>query len=259
MQPFSVKFFGTGDGWPCTDRGHSATLYRFGAGAVLVDAGEPLERAYRAANLSWDLVDALFLSHLHSDHVAGFFMLMQGFWLQERRKALPVYLPRRAIQPLKRMLETVMLFNEMLNFRLELRPVPPRTVRVRDICVTAAPTTHLDRARKRFSKKYRSDFSAYAFLLEGGGKRVVHSADLGKPEDLTPLLTKPVDLLVCEIAHFTPEELFGFLQSYDIKHAAFVHLSEAYRKDLPRIRRLARKMLPGIPHNFPGDGEEYRF
>jgi hypothetical protein len=48
-------------------------------------------------------------------------------------------------------------------------------------------------------------------LLESGDKRVAHSGDLGEPEDLEPLLKKPVDLLVCELAHFSPEAIFSYL------------------------------------------------
>ena len=34
-----------------------------------------LDASYKASGLSYDLIDAIFLSHLHSDHVGGFFML----------------------------------------------------------------------------------------------------------------------------------------------------------------------------------------
>ena len=90
-------------------------------------------------------------------------------------------------------------------------------------------------------------------------RRVGHSSDLGRPEDLEPLLEKPLDLLVCEIAHFSPEQIFGYLKGRDIKRVVFVHLARPYWENLTRTRRLAAKMLPELPHTFARDFEEISF
>jgi len=258
--PYSVTCFGTGDGSPSPDRNHAAFLYRFGQTRILIDCGEPIDRSYKATSLSYDAIDSIFISHLHSDHVGGLFMLMQGLWLEKRLKELPVYLPGRAIKPVREMLKTVLIFDELLQFRLRLLPLRPKApVRVANVRVTPLRTSHLDGLRARFQKKYPSDFSAYCFLLEAGNRRVAHSSDLGKPEDLAPLLTKPLDLLVCELSHFTTEAIFHYLNSRAIKRIAFVHLARPLRQSLAQTRRLAAKMLPNIPHNFPQDGAEIAF
>jgi len=257
---FSVTCFGTGDGLPCADRNHAAFLYRFGKTTILLDCGEAVDRSYKASGLSYDAMDAIFLSHLHSDHVGGFFMLMQGLWLENRRKDLPVYLPGGAIPPLRQMLRAVLIFDELLQFRLRLLPLragKPETVA--GVRVTPFRTSHLDSLRSRFQKKYPTDFAAYCFLLESGQRRVGHSADLGKPEDLEPLLARPLDLLVCELSHFPPEKLFNYLSGRAIKRIVFVHLARHLRADLARTRRLAAKMLPRIPHAFPHDLDEICF
>jgi len=120
--------------------------------------------------------------------------------------------------------------------------------------VTAYPTSHLDGLRAKFRRKYRSDFSAHCFLLQSGGRRIGHSADLGRPADLDPLLKKPLDLLVCELSHFSPEELFFYLRGRRIQRVVFVHLGRTYWENLGKTRRLAAKMLPDIPHSFAHDG-----
>jgi hypothetical protein len=63
--------FGTGDGLPCTDRHHASFLYRLGKKSILIDCGEAIDRNYKASGLSYDLLDAIFISHLHSDHFGG--------------------------------------------------------------------------------------------------------------------------------------------------------------------------------------------
>jgi ribonuclease BN (tRNA processing enzyme) len=261
MNERSVICFGTGDGWPCADRNHAAFLYRFGKTSVLVDCGEPLDRSYRASGLSYDAVDGIFLSHLHADHFGGFFMFLQGCWLEKRRKLLPVHLPGGAIRPVRQMLNAALIFDELLLFGLRFLPLREKAASaVGNVRVTPFRTSHLDGFRARFGKKYRAaDFRSYCFLLESGGRRIGHSADLGKPEDLDPLVEKPLDLLVCELAHFSPEQLFGYLSGRDIKRAVFVHLGRPVREQFARTRRLAAKLLPHIPHVFARDQEEIRF
>jgi ribonuclease BN (tRNA processing enzyme) len=184
-------------------------------------------------------------------------MFMQGMWLEGRRKPLKVYLPGKAIKPLREMLNTVFLFDEVLPFRLKLCALENESsVKICDVRITPFYTTHLERTRTRFRKKYRADFSAYCFLIEHRGVRIGHSADLGKPEDLEPLFKKRLDLLLCELSHFTPKEIFYYLRSYSIKQIAFVHIGRTYRQDLPALRRLARKQLPNTRCYFPNDGDE---
>jgi Cft2 family RNA processing exonuclease len=255
MKKFSVTCLGVGDGWPCADRNHASFLYRFGRTTLLVDCGEPVDGRLKAAGLRSDSIDGIFISHLHSDHIGGLFMLMQGFWVEGRRKDLVMYLPGGAIKPVREMFKAVLIFDELLNFRLRWLPLKaPRTVTLRDVRVTPFPTSHLDGLRAKFQKKYRSDFSANCFLFQYGGLRIGHSADLGRPADLEPLLKKPLDLLVCELSHFSPEELFFYLRGRRLKRVVFVHLGRTYWENLPKTRRLAARMLPDIPHSFAHDG-----
>jgi hypothetical protein len=161
---------------------------------------------------------------------------------------------------MRQMLRTVFMFDDLLPFRLGL--VPLRTgpaQRIARVRVRAFPTSHLDRFRARFQHKYPADFRAYCFLLESGGKRVADSADLGEPEDLEPLLKKPVDLLVCELAHFSPEAIFSYLSCRPVKQVVFVHLAQHHRERLNRTRKLAAAMLRGIRHVFAQDGQVVRF
>jgi hypothetical protein len=91
-------------------------------------------------------------------------------------------------------------------------------------------------------------------LFRCGRLRIGHSGDLGRPDDLEPMLKQPLDLLVCEMAHFPPEELFFYLRGRDIKRVVFVHLARPYHEQLADTRRLATKMLPDIPLTFARDG-----
>lgn len=265
MDSVSLHCLGVGDGTASTGRNHSAYLYSFGETRVLVDCGEPVGRTLKMAGISPDAVDTLFLSHLHSDHIGGLLMLLQGWWLDNRRKALPIVMPRDGIEPIRTIIRTAYLFDEILPFKiifeaiqgkqpidlpvgLPASPAPPRA--------TLFPTTHLDRARKNFQAIHPGDYAAYSFLFEAEGKRVVHSADIGAPQDLEALLAKPVDLLVCEVAHFEPRELFEYLRGRPIRQVVLTHVTRYdWEEKMGELRRSAEKELAGMKVIFAADNQ----
>ena len=260
MGESSLKCFGVGDGWPCADRHHSSTFYQLGPAGLLIDCGEPISSSLQRSGLAPDCFDALLLSHLHSDHLGGLFMLLQGLWLEKRTKPLPFHLPAEGIEPIRQMLRACYLFDEFLSFGLEFHPlVAGQPIVVAGARVTPFATTHLDATRNRFQSKYPQAFAAFGFVLEAEGRRVIHSADLGAPEDLTPLLDEPVDLLVCELAHFAPKALFGFLRGRPVRRLVLTHLARHHWENLETARQLATRLLGDLPVSFARDGEEFQF
>lgn len=255
MSGEQIRCFGVGDGMACADRCHSSYLYELAGATLLLDCGEPVSRSFKHTGLPPDIIDAIFVSHLHADHYAGFFMLMQGFWLDQRRRLLPVHAPAEGIEALRLMLRAGYLFDELIGFPLEFAPLAAgRPMEVGAARVTAFRTTHLDSLRQAFQAQYPVEFAAHCFLIEHGGRRFGHSADLGAPQDLEPLVRAPLDLLVCELAHFEAGELFAFLQHRPVRRLALIHLSRQYWGRQDEILALAAKMLPGLPVEIPRDG-----
>ena len=260
MDSVSLHCLGVGDGTASLGRNHSSYLFSFGSTRVLIDCGEPVGRSLKLAGVQPDDIDHLFLSHLHSDHIGGFLMLLQGFWLDQRRKDLTVRMPKDGIEPLRQMVRTAYLFDEVLPFKLRFEAICPRQgielAAEESVRVTLFPTTHLDRARKTFQSIHPGDYSAFSFLFETPTRRVVHSADIGAPQDLEPLLARPVDLLVCELAHFEPEELFRYLQGRPIKRLVLTHVARYYWQDkMDEVRHAAADALGKMNPSFARDGE----
>ena len=69
------------------------------------------------------------------------------------------------------------------------------------------------------------------------------------------LLTRPTDLLVCELAHFMPGDLFTTLRGHAVKRAAFIHVARHLRQRLAPVHRLAAVRLPEVAICFPKDGD----
>jgi ribonuclease BN (tRNA processing enzyme) len=249
-----------GDGLPSAGRNHSSFLYRFEKQSVLIDCGEPISRSYKASGLDYNLMDGIFVSHLHFDHFGGLFMLVQGLWLEGRKKELCVHMPSDGIAAARRMFEVGCIFDELLPFRLSYEPLQAgRPVTLGEIRVTPCATSHLASAQERFQTKHPQRFEAFSFLLESAGHRVGHSADIGAVEDLAPLVEKPLHLLVCELAHVHPRELFLFLRERDIRRILLVHLAREWVERSEEVEALAVELLGRDRVGWPHDGQELDF
>jgi ribonuclease Z len=89
-----VTLLGTGMPQPVMERFGPSILVQAGSETLLVDAGRGCLQRLRQLNMSYDKIDALFLTHLHSDHIVGLPDLWLTGWLvSERSIPLNVYGP----------------------------------------------------------------------------------------------------------------------------------------------------------------------
>ncbi len=122
-----------------------------------------------------------------------------------------------------------------------------------NIRVRPFPTTHLDDLGKRTGK---GDLEAFLFEVTAEERRFVYSGDLGSPSDLSDVLKEPVELLICELAHFTPEELARGLQDARIGTLCLTHVSTDLDERRGEIQMLFERELPGVDSVYlPDDGE----
>ena len=263
----ALTFLGTGGGWPTAERTCSSLLLETGGSRYLLDAGEPCSHRLKKAGVSFASIDAVFISHGHSDHLSGLPMLIQGAWLQSRTRPLPVYLPAELIAPLKAWLDAVYLPADIIGFPIkyiawETLRGPSMMLDAGRMRVGAAPTTHLDGLRSLIDPSAHDRFRAYSIAFEWpeSGRRLVYSADLGEPEDLDAVLTLPCDLLVCEMAHFTPKTLFAYLRGKPVRRLCLTHFSPEHDARIDEIRVLGEAMLGNaIPILTVRDNERVEF
>ena len=244
---------GTGDGRVSADRGHSSFLYELEGTRLLVDCGEPVSRRLKSTGVGADDLDGIFLSHLHCDHSGGLFMLMQGLWLDRRCRALTLHLPAEGIEPIQAMLRAAYIFDGLLEFDTTWQPLKVDEVcQVKTVRVTPHLTSHLHSLRDAFQAQHPQAFEAFSFVLEAGGLRLGHSADIGALADLDPLTAEPLDLLVCEMAHCDPEGLLDYLAGREVKEVAFTHV---HQKHLPRLGEIQAMAAGRVNCRFVADGE----
>jgi ribonuclease BN (tRNA processing enzyme) len=254
----SLRCFGVGDGWPSGDRRHSAYLYRVGDTRLLVDCGDGLSQSYKASGLSYDALDGILLTHMHSDHVGGFSTFLQGLWLERRTRPLAVAAPAAGIPALQAWLVATFLSPALFGFHLRWLPlVAGQAIEVGGVIVESARTGHLDSLKAKLAFWHPEAFSEpLAFGLSGAGRRVVHSGDIGAPTDLEPLLGQTVDLLACELAHVELTELTAVLRRQRIRRAVFMHLRREFWEDRAGTQRCLAAELPETEVRVAVDGDE---
>lgn len=89
-----ITLLGTGCPVVSTERFGPAQVIRREATAVLVDCGSGVTQRLLAAGLTGRDLDALLLTHLHSDHIVDLFQLIVSSWHQGRDRPQRFFGPR---------------------------------------------------------------------------------------------------------------------------------------------------------------------
>ena len=97
-----------GTGAAVSDPHRTTTMLAVSSGqdTVVVDCGGDVAQRILSADIDLHSISALIITHEHPDHVSGFPLFMEKIWLAGRRRPIPVYGIRPAIDQARRCFET---------------------------------------------------------------------------------------------------------------------------------------------------------
>ena len=251
MPTDSITFLGTSDAVPSWERSHASLVAHMAGRTLLLDCGEPCAKNLAFECVDFGKIDAILLSHLHPDHVAGLPQVIIGMWLEAKRtRDIPVFMPAEGIETFSKLILHTYLFPELIKFNVDFRPARNgQPFAVGAVQVTPHRTTHLDSIRRVAGDMHGIACEPFLYELAANGKRIAYSGDLGEARDLLSVLDRPLDLLVTECAHFSPVSLFETLRDKPVKRVAMTHLHRQLwekRDELPAMAKdygLADKLV----------------
>ena len=140
---FTLNVLGTASAKPTSSRNPSAQVLDVRGRLFLVDCGEGAQRQFCRQRLSFDRIDAIFISHIHGDHVFGLPGLLSTIGLATSRKSIKVFGPQALGAILKFYLS---YYGDQIGIRVDFIPVKTKGPQVifenKFLTVEAFPLNH---------------------------------------------------------------------------------------------------------------------
>jgi ribonuclease BN (tRNA processing enzyme) len=196
-QRTEIVLLGTGTPYPDPNASGPATAVVVGKRVFLFDAGAGVMRRVNAAGLPISGAEAVFITHLHSDHTLGYPDLILTSWIMRRTSPLAVYGPHGLRRMTRHLIaaysediriRTVGLEREVAGgYRVNVHEIRAGVVYERDgVRVTAIRVPH------------GSWKEAYAYRIDTPDRSIVISGDT-RPSEALVRASRGVDVLVHEV------------------------------------------------------------
>jgi ribonuclease Z len=197
-----VVLLGTGNPRPDPDRAGPSTAIIVtpaagGKKVFLIDTGRGVIMRYAALSLPTSDIRAVFLTHLHSDHISGLPDLFTTTWIFGRKEPLELYGP----EGVKAMSAALLKFYAVdIPIRRDLVEYDPAEGAKINAHTVQEGVVYQDADVKvtAFLVDHGPVKPAFGYMFEGGGRRIVISGDTTANDNLVKH-AKGADVLVHEV------------------------------------------------------------
>lgn len=247
--PIQVILLGTGFPRPDPERAGPATAVVVGEKVFVVDAGRGVVLRLAATEFKLKQVQAVFLTHLHSDHTSGLPDLFTSTWIFGRKTPMELYGPKGTKGVARALLE---YFKEDIHIRrdlTEMQPAEGAKINTHEIG-EGVVYKHEDVTITAFEVDHRPVEPAFGYRFDSGGKSIVISGDTHPSENLIRY-AKGVDVLVHEV--YLPE----YLDKVDIPEvAARLKAYHTSPEEVGEVAQRAGVKLLVLTHLVPGNEDK---
>ena len=224
-------FIGTSHGVPEPHRRCSSYILETNGRYYLIDMGTQVIEDLRRRGVDIGDVRLAICTHPHGDHTDGLVSFADLLnWYYKSADPLILLPDERMIPPLKSWLTVTS------NGR------PPRP----DLRIAAfrEGVVYEDEALRLTAIGTRHCENSYAFFVEAEGKRVLFTGDLNHPTVDFPQVAfeTALDLIVCEAAHFSPDDCIPVFDKTKAKRVLHTHINDSRR--MPALYEQMKRAHP---------------
>jgi ribonuclease Z len=256
-----VILLGTGTPLPIMERFGPSILVQAGGQSLLFDAGRGCLQRLRQVSVAYKNINALFITHLHSDHIVGLPDLWLTGWLvSERKTPLDVFGPTGTADLIKHL---QLAFAYDLKIRVDDDKMAEEGSKL--LVTEIRQGTIYDKNGVKviaFDVDHFPVFPAFGYRIEYKGHSVVLSGDTRISENLIRYAAG-TDLLIHEVAmapdtisktdpkyhilahHTTPEQTASVFNQVKPKLAVYSHISKLYGMTEQDILKQAKETYTG--------------
>lgn len=206
-------------------RAQPASALIVNGSVYIIDAGNAVARQMALAGISPTAMRAVFITHLHSDHVADYGTLLLRAWLSGLKTPVDTYGPA----PLEKMTQDYMTYMDWdIQLRIRDEHRVPFAPLVRAHNIAAEGVIYQDENVKVTTVEVQHGAAkpAYAYRFDTKDRSIVFSGDTAKSEALIKL-AKGADVLLHEV--LIPQGIDAAVKSSDAGNMELKrHIIEAH-------------------------------
>ena len=260
-QTLKVTLLGTGNPRPRIDRFGPSILVEAGKETLLFDCGRGATIRLSQASVPFSSVTALFLTHLHSDHVVGLPDLWLTGWIMGRHVPLQVWGPTGTVDMLKGLEQAYAFDVHMRRDVDEQLPAQGAVLMGKDIGEGVVYESNgvkvtaflVDHGPVKPALGFRVDYQGHAVVLSGDTR----------PSDNLIKFSRGTDVLVHEV--FDPEayrEVGNSLTPEQRKrvrehHSTPEEAGTVFTKVAPKLAVYSHIVPPDVPDVIPHTRKTY--
>ncbi len=219
-----IHFIGTASAKAEKNRFHSSFIVSSGDRKLLFDAGEGISQGLLQAGVEFNSIDAIVISHLHADHVAGLPLLITQMKIARRKKPLDIYVQKALAENLKILLSLFYVFPGKTDFRISIIPFnyDEKFKPAANIALFPRKNSHI-RNKYNLPPETEIAFESAGFLITENNTRIYYTADIADKSELNLFNDKAPTHIITEAYHVSLPDIISFASSSQAEKIFVTH------------------------------------